>query len=187
MPHNDPRFSVAFKTPLYVKPCQDHGILKICGREAAVDYSITKDKYNMLKQKPAQEPDGDTGDKGDVSAEESGESESDEAMDVASVMSDDPEDDEQSLEQEVQEEEGGPDAAAGVAPKKVHRESDVRHGCTVFVRNVAFDSGEEEIKQRFAEFGHVRLALLVKDRSTGMPRGTAFVKVRSVIARRTRR
>lgn len=170
-----------------MKPFQDHGILKICGREAAVDYSITKDKYNMLKQKPpAQEPDGDIGDKADDSAEESGESESDEAMDVASAMSDDLEDDEQSLEQEAQEEEGGPDAAAGLASKKAHRESDVRHGCTVFVRNVAFDSGEEEIKQRFAEFGHVRLALLVKDRSTGMPRGTAFVKVRSEITRMAR-
>lgn len=161
-----------------------------------MDYSITKDKYNMLKQKPTQEPDGGTSDnansadEADDSAEESGEAESDDAMDAASDVSDNSEDDEQSLAEDVQGEEGGPDAAAGIgvglAPKKVRRESDVRQGCTVFLRNVAFDSGEEEVKQRFAEFGHVRLALLVKDRSTGMPRGTAFVKVRSERAACTR-
>lgn len=80
------------------------------------------------------------------------------------------------------QQEGGPDAGAGLernpaAAAVAKRTSDVQHGCTVFVRNVAFDCGEAEVRERFGEFGTVKLALLVKDRATGMPRGTAFVKV----------
>ncbi|CAN0005643.1 unnamed protein product, partial [Hapterophycus canaliculatus] len=60
--------------------------------------------------------------------------------------------------------------------ERQQRAPDVNHGCTIFVRNVAFDCGQEQVKERFSEFGEVRLALLVKDRATGMPRGTAFVK-----------
>ena len=167
---------------------QDHGVLKICGRDAAVDYSITKEKYNAMKQSAPSAPaaaaenvDDDEDDGGEKEGEGGGEGDGD-GMDVDSDEEDGSGDDSDDDEDEAaQQREGGPDAGAGVgrAPEKQQRAPDVNHGCTVFVRNVAFDSAQEEIKDRFSEFGDVRLALLVKDRATGMPRGTAFVKVRA--------
>lgn len=161
-----------------------------------MDYSITKDKFNALKQganvngSGAQAaPSGGAADSPDESDEE--QEKEQEGGDGMEVDSDDPEeddefsdDDDDGSEQEGDdgvdddddgEEEGGADAAAGAERP---RAPDVQHGCTVFVRNVAFDCGQEEVKERFGAFGTVRLALLVKDRATGMPRGTAFVKAR---------
>lgn len=151
-----------------------------------MDYSITKETYSALNQgapsTPAaaaasddddNEDQGERGDGMDVDSEEDEEEEGGAAGGS---------DDESEREEDGGEEpkEGGPDAGAGVGravERKQQRAPDVNHGCTIFVRNVAFDSSQEEVKERFSEFGDVRLALLVKDRATGMPRGTAFVKV----------
>lgn len=177
---------------------QDHGVLKICGRDAAVDYSITKEKYNAMQQgAPGAPPtaaaaaendddvededeDGDGGEGGGGEGDGDGMDVDSDEEDGSSGDDDDSDDDE---DEGARQREGGPDAAAGVGrtperQQQQQRAPDVNHGCTVFVRNVAFDSAQEEIKDRFSEFGDVRLALLVKDRATGMPRGTAFVKVR---------
>lgn len=161
-----------------------------------MDYSITKEKYNALKQsgpagveggarehsssQPAAADGGDSetgesdaeGDEMEVDSDASGNGSAEDGGDTSEDERDDGEDD---------DEEGGPDAGAGMgrAAEPVKRKSDVQHGCTVFVRNVAFDCGQEEVKERFGEFGNVRLALLVKDRATQMPRGTAFVKARA--------
>lgn len=82
------------------------------------------------------------------------------------------------IDDEDEDEEGGPDAGAGLGrAQERQRTADVQQGCTIFVRNVAFDCKQEEVKDRFSEFGDVRLALLVTDRATGMPKGSAFVKV----------
>ncbi|CAM9452983.1 unnamed protein product [Ectocarpus sp. 13 AM-2016] len=167
---------------------KDHGVLKIKGRDAAVDYSITKEKYSALNQgapsTPAaaasdddNEDHGERGDGMDVDSEEDEEEEDEGEEGGAAGGSDDESEGEEDGEEEPKE--GGPDAGAGVGravERKQQRAPDVNHGCTIFVRNVAFDSSQEEVKERFSEFGDVRLALLVKDRATGMPRGTAFVK-----------
>lgn len=169
---------------------QDHGVLKVCGRDAAVDYSITKEKYNALKQgAPPGAPAAAVNDDSEVKKEKDDADGGGDEMEVDSDEEDgvgedgdggesgsDSEDDDD--DEEVKEE-GGPDAGAGVgrATQRQQRAPDVNHGCTIFVRNVAFDCGQDDVKERFSEFGDVRLALLVKDRATGMPRGTAFVKV----------
>lgn len=167
---------------------QDHGVLKISGRDAAVDYSITKEKYNALKQGAPSTPGGAAdGDGDDAEGGGDGGSGDDEdgSMDVDSdeggeAAGTDDDDSDSDSEDEDEQKEGGPDAGAGVGrtAERQQRAPDVNHGCTIFVRNVAFDCGQEQVKERFSEFGDVRLALLVKDRATGMPRGTAFVKVR---------
>lgn len=174
---------------------QDHGVLKVCGRDAAVDYSITKEKYNALKQgappgAPAVAGNDDREGKKENDAGSGGGDDDGDGMEVDSDEEDavgedddgsdsDDEDDDDGEEDEEEQKEGGPDAGAGMgrATQRQQRAPDVNHGCTVFVRNVAFDCGQDEVKERFSEFGDVRLALLVKDRATGMPRGTAFVKV----------
>ena len=46
---------------------------------------------------------------------------------------------------------------------------------TVFVRNVAFDANEDDLRNIFGQFGKVVYAKLVLDKGTGTPKGTAFV------------
>jgi nucleolar protein 4 len=53
--------------------------------------------------------------------------------------------------------------------------SDVHLGKTLFLRNLSFDTTEEDLIERFKEFGPVRYCKLVVD-SAGQPRGTAFIQ-----------
>ena len=56
---------------------------------------------------------------------------------------------------------------------------DVAENKTVFVRNISFNSEEEDLKDMMAQnFGPVFFARLVMDRMTERPRGTGFVKFR---------
>jgi len=54
---------------------------------------------------------------------------------------------------------------------------DIGEGKTVFIRNLSYDSEEQELKALMEEyFGRVAFAKLVMDKVMGHPRGTAFVK-----------
>jgi len=64
----------------------------------------------------------------------------------------------------------GRDEGPRVAP------NDVGEGCTVFLRNVAFDATDADLRATFARYGTIEFAAVVKDRSTGAGKGTAFVK-----------
>ena len=54
-------------------------------------------------------------------------------------------------------------------------ESDIKEGCTVFVRGLALNTDQREIRTRLKEFGRITMAIVVKD-SKGESKGTAFVK-----------
>ena len=45
----------------------------------------------------------------------------------------------------------------------------------IYVENLPLSISEEELKQLFSPFGTVESLFLVKDRDTGMPKGTAYV------------
>lgn len=62
-------------------------------------------------------------------------------------------------------------------PPKVSR--DIEEGQTIFVRNVPFTASEEALKKVFSKYGKVVCCLLVKDKVTEQPMGTAFVRYRS--------
>lgn len=59
---------------------------------------------------------------------------------------------------------------------KQQTKSDVEEGKTVFVRNVPFDATPESLKAAFGAYGPVAFGALVKDKASGMSKGTAFVK-----------
>ncbi|KXS19840.1 hypothetical protein M427DRAFT_28735 [Gonapodya prolifera JEL478] len=48
--------------------------------------------------------------------------------------------------------------------------------CTVFVKNLAFETGEEDLEEKFRHFGNIRYVRITRDRLTGRSRGTAFVR-----------
>ncbi|RKF79193.1 putative RNA-binding protein C4F6.14 [Golovinomyces cichoracearum] len=46
---------------------------------------------------------------------------------------------------------------------------------TLFIRNLPFTTLDENLKQKFEQFGPVRYSRVVMDRNTGRPKGTGFV------------
>jgi len=49
----------------------------------------------------------------------------------------------------------------------------------IYVGNLAFSAGEEDLKGVFGEFGPVNKAQVIMDRDTGQSRGFAFVEMES--------
>lgn len=58
--------------------------------------------------------------------------------------------------------------------KKISREDD--HEYTVFIKNLSFDSTNEDLKECFKKFGKINYALIVRDNVSGHSRGTGFVQ-----------
>ncbi|KAL3308112.1 RNA-binding protein 28, partial [Cichlidogyrus casuarinus] len=56
--------------------------------------------------------------------------------------------------------------------------NDIDQNCTIFIRNVPFDVSEDELKEFFSQFDGVTvvMAVLVRDKDSKLPKGTAFVK-----------
>ena len=47
----------------------------------------------------------------------------------------------------------------------------------LYVGNIPWSSGEEEIKELFSSFGEVHSVSIINDRVTGRPRGFCFVEM----------
>ena len=138
---------------------------EIDGRPIAVDWSVSKN------DEPAKE---------DVIKEESNSDESS----SEEVDSDDDDDDDDNDEDDFDEIEHGENPAKDVIKNDDSEESDdesltsdtpEQRSATVFVRNLLFETTEQELYTFFREFGPLRYARLVLDRFTGRSRGSAFV------------
>ncbi|KND01588.1 mRNA-binding ribosome biosynthesis protein NOP4 [Spizellomyces punctatus DAOM BR117] len=53
--------------------------------------------------------------------------------------------------------------------------ANVTESCTLFIRNLSFDTSEEELSAALSTFGPLRYARITVDKSTGRSRGTGFV------------
>eukprot|EP01147_Barroeca_monosierra_P010157 gene10157-2319_t len=62
---------------------------------------------------------------------------------------------------------------------QVSQSSDADDGLTVFIRNVSADATEEDLRELLSQFGEISYALIVYDKKTELPKGTAFVKFKS--------
>ena len=47
----------------------------------------------------------------------------------------------------------------------------------IYVGNLSFDTGEDQLKELFESFGQVESATIISDKFTGRPRGFGFVKM----------
>ncbi|KAI8489443.1 RNA-binding protein 28 [Branchiostoma belcheri] len=61
-------------------------------------------------------------------------------------------------------------------PKPFRESTDVQQGKTVFIRNLSYDSQEEDVEELFLQFGGIKYCKLVMDPDTEHSRGTAFVQ-----------
>ncbi|XP_054150069.1 RNA-binding protein 28 [Melozone crissalis] len=83
---------------------------------------------------------------------------------------DEDEEDEEDEDEEDEDEEEGPPR------RRRQRPSDVAEGRTVFIRNLSFDTEEEELEESLAQFGGLCYVRLVLHPNTGTPKGSAFAQ-----------
>ncbi len=50
-------------------------------------------------------------------------------------------------------------------------------GQRLYVGNIPFTAGEDELRELFGQFGTIQSVYIVNDRATGRPRGFAFVEM----------
>ncbi|KAJ1949026.1 RNA recognition motif-containing protein, partial [Linderina macrospora] len=123
----------------------DHSLY---GRNISVSLAVAKDKFKEM--------------------EESGEIEKPEFAEEPVAM-------EVDEENEDAEDAEGAEDADGDADGEDIKDDLVEEGCTLFIRNLSFDSDEDSLFEHFRQFGKLRYCRVVYDHETGRSRGTAFV------------
>lgn len=166
--------------------------LKVCNREVAIDYAMSKTGFLREGQEAEvgaageeTKPPDDAIDTADRKTEDG----DDDNYDVISEEGDDDDDDDNDNDDEEEEEDDDAveeaDEEAGMVifeqaaqSSKTRNSSDVEDGCTLFVRGVPFDATDDDVRRAFVArgAGKVELAIVVKDKVTGLSKGCAFVK-----------
>lgn len=154
-------------------------------RPVAIDWAVPKEQFqekNPVKQEPEDQEDQEEPEKeekSDLADENSEEKEEDseekeEDSDENSQHSEDNEDYSDDNEDDLEEDDEEEPASKRPRWEKGH---DINENKTVFVRNLSFNSDEEDFRDMMEEtFGKVLFARFVIDKETEHPKGTAFVK-----------
>ncbi|KDQ55525.1 hypothetical protein JAAARDRAFT_37540 [Jaapia argillacea MUCL 33604] len=149
--------------------------LKGVERVIAVDWALSKNKWEEEKAKVAQVEDVEEGES--LGSESEGEDSSGDGSDDDHIGV---HDDNSSEEGSASEDEGGSgedddmdvdaDEQEPVKPQLPPPEA----GTTLFVRNVPYEATDDELRTLFRTFGPLRYARVTMDHSTGRSRGTGF-------------
>eukprot|EP00979_Chaetoceros_neogracilis_P015978 scaffold6789_cov217-Chaetoceros_neogracile.AAC.3 len=136
-------------------------------RAVAIDFSVSKFQHKRMKE----EEDAKDHAGGDTDSESSdSDSDDDSSSDSDSDSGSGSEDDGSESEEEKDDDK---DMADGEEKKVVEKDS---HLNSLFLRNLPFDATRHDLFTLFAPYGHVAGIFLVRDRDTGIGKGTAFVK-----------
>ncbi|CAH1251114.1 RBM19 [Branchiostoma lanceolatum] len=166
------------------------------GRPIAVDYTVPKNRYESAKTPENKvdqedgESDDDDGDDEDSGTEDRDEAETGDKQEDGSDEEDDDDndddDDDGEDDSEDDDDEDSDDFSDDEDDEKVNKKSktpkpfrestDVQQGKTVFIRNLSYDSLDEDVEELFLQFGGIKYVRLVVDPQTEHSRGTAFVQ-----------
>lgn len=142
---------------------------KVSERIIAVDWALSKDKWEEEKAKIEQQAEGDEDTEMESAGDESEDESDDENEEHIGVHSGDNGDDAgDSAPSEFEDDEE--DKEEPVKPSLPA--TDV--GTTLFVRNVPFTATEDELRTLFRAFGPLRYAQITLEHETGRSRGTGF-------------
>jgi nucleolar protein 4 len=138
--------------------------LRICNREIAIDMCLSKGAFEKYGRKT---------DGADEGKEE--DSESNEVEDEG----DDGEPGEANANTDNNE----------LAPSESNKDNnpsdqrklmdDTKEGKTIFVYGLSYDTNSNDLQEFFSKYGKIEMALIVKDKTTGISKGSAFVKFAS--------
>lgn len=146
---------------------------EVDGRVLAVDWAVERDVWHNKDAADGEkeEDEAQSDDKMDLDAAAPG-AKKDEANEHLIDDDDEEDEDEESgSEDEDQDAEDAMDTMDG--GEKQHDRND--NSSTLFIRNLPFTCGDEDLEDHFDQFGSVRYARIVIDRNTQRPRGTGFV------------
>ena len=129
------------------------------GRPVAVDWALSKDKWEETQK-------GKEGEVKDIKPDIKAEDGSDDSGSDSDSDSDEEDEDEEEDKPDVDMEEEEP-----VKPKL----PTVDVGSTLFIRNLPFETTEQELGELFRTFGPLRYARITIDKFTGRSRGSGFV------------
>ena len=136
-------------------------------RAVAIDFSVSKFQHKRMKEEEnAKDQAG-----GDTNSESS---DSDSDNDDDDSDSDSGSDDDDSESEEEKEKDDDVDMADDGAEKKVVEKDS--HMNSLFLRNLPFDATRHDLFTLFSQYGHIAGIYLVRDRDTGIGKGTAFIK-----------
>ncbi|KAJ2744683.1 RNA recognition motif-containing protein [Coemansia sp. BCRC 34301] len=140
------------------------------GRVLTVGLAVAKDKFKEMEENGEVEKFAFlNSNDSDVEMASDGEESADgDADDQSAVGSNDDGDD------RMEEDGSDVDVDDDEEEKDVVDES-LEAGCTLFIRNLSFDSTEDGLFEHFKAFGKLRYARILYDDQTGKSRGTAFV------------
>ncbi|KAG0054290.1 RNA recognition motif-containing protein [Gryganskiella cystojenkinii] len=175
------------------------------GRAIAVDWALSKDRFEEAEAKAHEEEpvaateDGDVemeeaeeaddaeeeeeeGDEDeDEEDEEEGSDDEDEELDLEHLKDDDEEGEDSDEEEQDDEEDDEAALAALDAEEAAEKDNskyvlpDPSEGTTLFVRNLDFEATKEDLFELFRHWGKIRYCKVTMDHDTGRSRGTGFV------------
>jgi len=157
---------------------------KFLNRPIAVDWAVPKEVFASKKEEEVKDEVKDEEIKDEEIKEEVEDSEGEkmdqdgsEDEDVKEEEDDDSEDEEEDIDEGQEEEEYDEDVTQAPPAHNLKMGHDINEGKTVFIRNISYDSAEEDLSAMMEEcFGPIVFAKLVWDKAMGHPRGTGFVK-----------
>ncbi|KAL9191460.1 hypothetical protein ACHAXT_001166 [Thalassiosira profunda] len=156
---------------------------KIKNRVVAIDFSVSKAEHKKMQEEEERskkeenesesESDSESEDKDQEENEEkgSGNSGSDSESDGSDSESDS---DEESSDEEEDEE--ASQATKDSTTKEAPQFDETEANRTLFLRNIPFDATRHDVFDLFRQFGRIEAVYLVKDKRTGVFKGTAFVR-----------
>ena len=151
-----------------VDACASDEQILIKKRPVAIDFSVSKFQHKRMKEEEdANEDNDDASDSGSDSGSDSDGSSGSDSDDNSDSSSDEDSDGDSVSTAESDEE--MEDAQEKNIPQDSHKNS-------LFLRNLPFDTTRHDLFTLFAQYGHIAGIFLVKDRDTGIGKGTAFVR-----------
>lgn len=158
---------VTFRNPKDAQRAVDEKNISIQKRRVSMDWSIPKKMHQQQKQQKKKE---EIETKDDSEVEEAGERRIDNDGEDPDGSESDGSSSSAGSNEETEADSSSEDGGA-----KAAKSSSVQENRTLFLRNLPFDSTRHDIFQLFSKFGYIESIYLVRDRSTGMLKGTAFV------------
>lgn len=148
-------------------------------RNITVDFAVSKNRYDnnrkpedmeieQLKTDEVKEEEDDEDEIKEETKEEKPEIKSEDEEDDYSDEEDEYDSDQEMKEPKDEEE----DEKKAI----VKRNDDEDHEFTIFVKNLSFDTTNEDLLECFRKFGPVKYALVVKDQTSGHSKGSGFIK-----------
>ena len=148
-------------------------------RNITVDFAVSKNRYDNnrkpedmdIEQLKTEEVKEEEDDEDEIKEEQSEEEKPEiKSEDEEDDYSDEEGDDSEQDVKEPKEEEDDEQKAV------VKRNDDEDHEFTIFVKNLSFDTTNEDLLECFRKFGPVKYALVVKDQTSGHSKGSGFIK-----------